>query len=176
MRLRSSPAGTLLQSPGVPAATTTFKSNRDDGYLNPPLVASRTPEGLPWTSAALAGLVIGMEDADSNARPLMVTNVWAFAEFPVASEPPPPVPRSGPPDAGVSPGSDAGVSDAGTRQRDAGVNETDAGSDADGPRGPANDAVGCACDAEPGWSVLWLLLMLARRASRAWTGRTGGRT
>ena len=215
VRLRSSPAGTLLQSPGVPAATTTFKSNRDDGYLNPPLVASRTPEGLPWTSAALAGLVIGIEDADSNARPLMVSNVWAFAEFPVASEPPPPVPRSGPPDAGVSPGSDAGVdagidagvsdagvsdagvsdagvsdagvsdagvsdagvsdagvsdagvSDAGTQQRDAGVNETDAGSDADGPRGPANYAVGCACDAEPGWSVLWLLLMLARRASRA---------
>lgn len=144
--MRVGDAGTLLQSAGGSAAITTFRSNRDDGYLNPPLVTSRTPEGLPWNDAALADLRIGLQDADSTARPLMVTNVWAFVEYPVNGEPPPPLPGSGPPDAGVDAGVDAGSpADAGTADaggtfdagaEDGGLETPDAGSGDDGGRPP----------------------------------------
>ena len=144
MSMRVGLSGTLLQSPGISAATTTFKSNRDDGYLNVPLVSSRTPDGLAWNDVALSDLRIGIQDADSNARPLMVTSAWAFVEYPVGTEPPPPIPGAGPLDAGVTAdaGVDAGVvEDAGTDAgmvadagglEDAGLNEPDAGLLADG--------------------------------------------
>ena len=69
--MRSTAVGTLLQSPGISAAVTTWYSNRDDGYLNVPLASSRTPDGLPWTVGALNDLRVAIADADSNARPLM---------------------------------------------------------------------------------------------------------
>lgn len=120
--------GALLQSSPVAATAITWYSNRADGYLNVPLAASRTPEGLPWSQAALDDLRIAVADADSNARPLMVTSVYAFAEFPVPTEPPPPIPGTGPAmDGGVDAGPDAGPVDAGTP--DAGT--SDAGADPD---------------------------------------------
>lgn len=132
--MRSTAVGTLLQSPAISAAVTTWYSNRDDGYLNVPLASSRTPDGLPWTVTALNDLRIAIADADSNARPLMVTSVYAFAEFPLPLEPLPPLPGTGP-DGGI-PGADAGV-DAG--QLDAGgstdAGPTDAGMEADAGTG-----------------------------------------
>lgn len=124
--LRAGAAGALASSPGVSAAVTSWYSNRDDGYLNVPLVAARTPEGQPWTAAALDDLRIGVVDADNNARVLRVTSVFAHVEFPVPTEPPSPIPGARP-DGGVDAGTtlpDAGTPDAGL---DAGAQPLDAG-------------------------------------------------
>lgn len=130
--LRSGPGGMLAQSADLSAATLAWRSNRFDGYLNVPLVASTTPEGVPWTGTSLSTMQLGLFDADSVARPVLITNVWAYVELVAASEPPPPVPGVGPADAGTS--FDAGVTgDAGTTV-DAGT-PSDAGEvDAGGPR------------------------------------------
>jgi hypothetical protein len=198
--MRATSAGMLLQSAGISAAVTTWYSNRDDGYLNVPLAASRTPEGGQWTFGALNDLRVAIADADSNARPLMVTSVYAFAEFPLPLEPPPPTPGAGP-DGGVP---DAGSPDAGSGQNDAGpgdagqsdaggfdagepdAGQTDAGPNmqsdgglmtVDGGEGeplhPHHYVVGCACGTFD-WSLTLLALALAlRKASpRGGEGRS----
>ncbi|MDP1823527.1 MAG: hypothetical protein Q8L48_09800 [Archangium sp.] len=137
--VRSSAAGAQALSPGLAANVVGWYTNRSDGYLNVPLAASRTPEGAPWTAASLDTMRIGVFDADSVARPVQATSVFAMVELASPLEPPPPlvgvIADAGVPDAGPA---DAGRPDAGTP--DAGT--PDAGEVPDGgttDAGPASD-------------------------------------
>lgn len=74
-------SGTILQSTGIAANSTTYKTNQNASPWTSPLVTYTDPDGGAWTRSTLDSMQIGYKLTTDNTNTIRVSEVWAYVDY-----------------------------------------------------------------------------------------------